>query len=47
MGNPPSGKEFSINCVFVFEFDKSIKIKTIRVYYDSKMIYKQLDIMRV
>ena len=47
MGNPPSGKEFSINGVFVFEFDKSIKIKTIRVYYDSKMIYKQLDIMRV
>ena len=47
MGNPPSGKEFSINGVFVFEFDQSIKIKTIRVYYDSKMIYKQLDIMRV
>ena len=47
MGNPPSGKEFSINSVLVFEFDKSIKIKTIRVYYDSKMIYKQLDIMRV
>ena len=42
-----SGKEFSINSVLVFEFDKSIKIKTIRVYYDSKMIYKQLDIMRV
>ena len=47
MGNPPSGKEFSINSVFVFEFDKSVNIKTIRVYYDSKMIYKQLDIMRV
>ena len=47
MGNPPSGKEFSINGVFVFEFDKSIKIKTIRVYYDSKMIYNQLDIMKV
>jgi len=47
MGNPPSGKEFSMNSVLVFEFDKSIKIKTIRVYYDSKMIYKQLDIMRV
>ena len=47
MGNPPNGKEFSINSVFVFEFDKSIKIKAIRVYYDSKMIYKQLDIMRV
>jgi hypothetical protein len=31
MGNPPSGKEFSINSVFAFEFDKSIKIKTIRV----------------
>ena len=38
MGNPPSGKEFSINSVLVFEFDKSIKIKTIRVYYDTKMI---------
>ena len=47
MGNPPSGKEFSINGVFVFEFDKSIKIKTIRVYYDSKIIYNQLDIMKV
>lgn len=47
MGNPPSGKEFSINSIFVFEFDKSVKIKTIRVYYDSKMIYKQLDIMKV
>ena len=48
MGNPPSGKEFSINSVFVFEFDrKSIKIKAISVYYDSKMIYKQLDIMKV
>jgi hypothetical protein len=31
MGNPPSGKEFLINSVFAFEFDKSIKIKTIRV----------------
>ena len=47
MGNPSSGKKFSINGVFVFEFDKSIKIKTIRVYYDSKMIYNQLDIMKV
>ena len=47
MGNRPSGKEFSINSVFAFEFEKSIKIKTIRVYYDSKMIYNQLDIMKV
>lgn len=47
MGNPPSGKGFSINGVFVFEFDKSIKIKTMRIYYDSRMIYRQLEILKV
>lgn len=46
-GNPPRGKQFSINSVFVFEFDKSIKIKIIRIYYDSKVVYRQLEILKV
>ncbi len=41
MGNPPSSKRFSINSAFVFEFNESMKIRIIRIYYESKLIYRQ------
>ncbi|WP_186434200.1 ester cyclase [Candidatus Nitrosocosmicus arcticus] len=47
MGNPPSDKRFSINSVFVFEFDELMKVKMIRIYYDSKLMFRQLEILNV
>ena len=45
-GNPPHGKKFSINSVLVFEFDEYMKVKIIRIYYDLRLIYRQLEILK-
>jgi hypothetical protein len=45
-GSPGFGNIFFIRGVFIFELIEINKIKNIRSYYDSKSIYKQLQILK-
>lgn len=44
VGNSPGQeKEFQVRGAFVYEFSDNMKIKEIRMYYDSDIMKKQLD----
>ena len=40
---PGQEKEFQVRGAFVYEFSDDLKIKEIRMYYDSDIMKKQLD----
>ena len=47
-GSPPVGKKFHIRGAFVYEFvKKQNKIKEIRMYYDSNILKRQLEILKI
>ncbi len=46
-GNPPTGKIFTINGGFAFESNKIDQINNIRIYYDSRLVYRQLNMMMI
>ena len=41
--SPGQEKEFQVRGAFVYEFSDDMKIKEIRMYYDSDIMKKQLD----
>ena len=47
-GSPPFGKKFHFRGAFVYEFvKKQNKIKEIRMYYDSNILKRQLEILKI
>ena len=45
-GNPGLGNSFTIYSVFIFNLDKLGKIIKIKIYYDSRSLYKHLQILK-
>ncbi len=43
--SPGLEKKFQVRVAFVYEFSDNMKIREIRMYYDSDMLKKQLDIV--
>jgi steroid delta-isomerase-like uncharacterized protein len=43
--SPGLEKKFQVRGAFVYEFSDNMKIREIRMYYDSDMLKKQLDIV--
>ena len=46
-GNPGLGNSFTIYSVFIFKLNKSGKILKIKIYYDSRSLYRQLQILKL
>ena len=44
--SPGLEKKFQVQGAFVYEFSDNMKIKEIRMYYDSGILKKQLDTVR-
>jgi steroid delta-isomerase-like uncharacterized protein len=45
-GNPEFGNNFTIYSVFIFNLNKLGKILKIKIYYDSRSFYRQLQILK-
>lgn len=43
--SPGLEKKFQVRGPFVYEFSDNMKIREIRMYYDSDILKKQLDIV--
>jgi steroid delta-isomerase-like uncharacterized protein len=46
-GNPALGNKFLMRGAFIFDLNKSDKIIGIRSYYDSRLMNRQLEIMKI
>lgn len=46
-GNPGLGNSFTIYSVFIFQLNKIGKIIKIKIYYDSRSLFRQLQILKL